>query len=217
MKIISINIGKPQIITVNDKEELTGYFKKPVNQSAFLGIDGVKNDTVIDKIHHGGKDKACYLYSCNHYNFWKKKYANLNWDFGMFGENLTIEGLDESQLRIGDVYSIGDALIQVSQPRQPCYKMGIKFNDPNIVPEFRDAPYPGVYVRVLKEGHVNNGDEFHLTASDKNAHSVLEIYELLYQTNPDKNEIQKAMKNEFLSDSAKKYLIEKQKPQLNKN
>lgn len=210
MKILSVNIGKPKIIIVNDKEEYTGYFKKPVKE-VYLGTNGVKMDNVIDKIHHGGKDKACYLYSFDHYNFWKNKYKDLDWEYGMFGENITLQGMDETKLKIGDIYTLGNAVIQVTQPRQPCYKMGIRFKNQRIVSEFIKTSYSGAYVRVLQEGLVKKEDEMSLIKANESGQSVAKIFELLYQKEPAMNEIQTAINNEYLSESTKKNLIEKHK------
>ncbi|MCL4856573.1 MAG: MOSC domain-containing protein, partial [Flavobacteriales bacterium] len=174
MKVLSVNISKPQTITVNGKEELTGYFKNPV-ETIYLGKTDVKEDSVVDREHHGGENKACYLYGFNHYEFWKNKYPQTAFDFGMFGENITVENIDESTLRIGDTFEIGEAIIQITQPRQPCYKMGIKFNNQKVVNEFRLSNFPGIYVRVLKEGNVKTNDELKLIDRDNASPIVLEV------------------------------------------
>lgn len=209
MKILSVNISEPQTITVNGKDELTGYFKKPVSDSIYLDFTDVKGDSVIDREHHGGEDKACYLYGFNHYDFWQKKYPNLKYDCGMFGENITVDNLDEFNLKIGDTFKIGEAVIQITQPRQPCYKMGIKFNSQQIVNEFRYNPYPGIYVRVLSKGFVKKEDTLQLIKSSKNSQTVAEIYELIYCKNPNKEDLAKALENEYLAEKLKKYLTNK--------
>lgn len=209
MRILSTNISRPQIIIFNGKEELTGYFKQEVHYPVYLTADGIKNDCMADKVHHGGKDKACYLYSSDHYPFWKRQYPDLSWDYGMFGENLTVDGLDESAIGIGDTFRVGEAVIQVSQPRQPCYKMGIKFNDMGIVKKFCQAPYPGTYVRVLKEGFVKRGDGFELIAPGKSGLCVSEVFVLLYSQKPDAQKYKRALEDELLAVSAKNHLQKK--------
>lgn len=208
MKVLSVNISQPTTITVNNKKELTGYFKKSV-ESIFLGKTDVKNDSVIDREHHGGEDKACYLFGYNHYKFWKELYPNAEYDFGMFGENITVENLDEAKLKIGDTFKLGEAVIQITQPRQPCYKMGVKFNDQKVVNSFRLAQTPGIYVRVLKEGKVQENDELFLIESDKNAPTVLDVYRLIYNKNPTKNELEKVLNNKQIALQLKHYITKK--------
>lgn len=209
MNALSVNIGSPQTITVNGKNEQTGYFKKPVEHPVFLAKAGVENDSVIDKVHHGGADKACYLYGYNHYHFWKTKYPELHFNFGMFGENITVNILDENNIRIGDVFRIGNATIQVSQPRQPCYKMGLKFNNPEIINSFRSSSCPGIYVRVLEEGFVNKGDLLQLIERDEKSQSVSEIFKLIYTAKPEKADLQNALSNPYLAIRLKEYLTKK--------
>lgn len=208
MKVLSVNISKPTTIIINGKEEQTGYFKEPVD-SIFLGTTDVKDDSVIDREHHGGEDKACYLYGYNHYDFWKSNYPKLAFDFGMFGENVTLEYLDESTLKIGDTFQLGEAIIQITQPRQPCYKMGVKFNDQKVVKTFRLAPCPGIYVRVLKEGEVKENDELFLIESDESSPTVLSVYRLIYDNNPAKEKLQQIIDNKHIAQRLKQYIIKK--------
>ena len=111
MKIISTNIGEPRVIKWRGKEVETGIFKFPVIQPIFLGTDDVENDHVIDRRYHGGTNKACYLYSSDHYGYWQKLYPELEMPWGIFGENLTVEGLNEAQINIGDIFKIGEAVV----------------------------------------------------------------------------------------------------------
>jgi MOSC domain-containing protein YiiM len=208
MQVLSVNISLPQTIIVNGKEEKTGYFKTPV-KSIFLKENGVENDSVVDKIHHGGVDKACYLFGYNHYPYWQKQYPNLEFNFGMFGENITVEKLDESALRIGDTFQLGKAIIQITQPRQPCYKMGIKFNNPNMVNDFRLAHTSGVYVKVLKEGAVKEKDKLQLVKRLDTAPTVLEVYRLIYSENPKKEQLLQVVDNPYIANRLKNYIIKK--------
>ena len=115
MKIRSTNISKPTTIIWNEKEVLTGIYKKPINKPIYLGKEDVKGDEVSDRKHHGGEFKACYLFSKNQYEYWKNLYPNLNWELGMFGENLSVEGLDEAQIRVGSRYQVGEAIIEATK------------------------------------------------------------------------------------------------------
>ena len=168
MKVISTNISQPKKISWKGKTEYTGIYKVPTSEPIHLGKEEVHRDTIADKRVHGGVDKACYLFSVDQYDYWKNKYPDLDWDWGMFGENLSISGLDESTLRIGDVLQIGQALVEVSEPREPCYKLGIKFGSQDILPQFVARAYPGTYVRVLEEGLVTEGDDVQLVRKSEN-------------------------------------------------
>ena len=167
MKVISTNISESKTILWKGKEEQTGIYKKSVPE-IFLGKSDVVNDSVIERKYHGGIDKACYLYSTDHYDFWKEKYPNLNWHFGMFGENISVEGLNEKELYIGDTLKIGEAIIQVSEPRMPCYKLGYRFGTQKMIKEFTQSTFCGVYTRVLQEGFVKPDDELILIDKKSN-------------------------------------------------
>lgn len=187
MNVIATNIGKPRVIFWNGKEETTGIFKYPTNGPIALQKESVVCDTIGNPKVHGGIHKACYLFSADYYPYWKEQYPELDWDWGMFGENLTIAGLDESHIRIGDIYKIGTTLVQVSQPREPCYKLGVRFGDQKILRQFITHRHPGTYVRVLEEGKVKTGDTVQLTERSLNPLSVQQCYDLFYakEKNPD--------------------------------
>lgn len=206
MKIISTNIGRMREIDWRGQKITTGIFKEPVNEPLFLGKSGVSKDHVSDKKHHGGSDKACYLYSADYYDFWKKLYPDLNWNWGLFGENLTIEGLDEGKIIIGGIYMLGEAKVQVSQPRLPCYKLGIRMQSKKVVKEFLESPYPGVYLRIIEEGFVKVGDDFELIDSPESGLSVREVYSL-FSSNKLNFELKElAINDEYLAESIKKDL-----------
>ena len=170
----------------------------------------VLKDTVIDREHHAGINKACYLFPSDRYPYWKGMYPELNWDWGMFGENLTVEGLDESIMRIGDIYKIGNAVVQVSQPREPCYKLGVRFGNARILKEFIDYGYCGTYVRILEEGEVKNGDELILQEKSENTLTVKECFQIILAKQKDPVLLQKAINNpslpEYKRDRLKKYV-----------
>jgi MOSC domain-containing protein YiiM len=204
MQIISTNIAQPTIIEWRGQEVQTGIFKYEVETPIYLGMEDVENDHVIERRYHGGTDKACYLYSADHYPFWKQKYPELKWEWGMFGENLTVGGLNESEIRIGDRYQIGEAIVQVSQPRQPCFKLGIRLGTQSAVDEFWNAPYPGVYVRVLQSGNVGKGDHFILLETNSDSLSVSQVFSIFRKNFTDFNLIKKAIEEPFLAESCRK-------------
>lgn len=206
MKIISTNLGNPTKIVWNGKETTTGIYKFPVDQPILLESTDVKGDSVIDRKHHGGIYKAAYLFSADHYAYWKEKYPDLEWNWGMFGENLTIQGLNESQIRIGSIYRLGTALVQITQPREPCYKLGIRFKDQNMIKQFIDHGFPGTYVRVLESGTVKTGDSMELSKASETPLTVQEFYKLLYAKTKDSHVLRLALQNEAIPKSKREKL-----------
>lgn len=204
MQVLSANIAKPATIIWRGQEVLTGIYKYAVDIPIFLNSEDVDNDHVLDRRYHGGVDKACYLYSADHYPFWKDKFPELKWEWGMFGENLTVKGLNESDVRIGDRFQIGGAIVQVSQPRQPCFKLGVRFGDQNMVDDFWNLPFPGVYVRVLEPGNVAKGDRFTLLESNPESLSVSQVFLIFRSNRTDINLIKKAIDEPFLAESCRK-------------
>lgn len=207
MKIISTNIGRMREMNWKGQKITTGIYKEPVNEALFLGKEGVNKDHVSDLKHHGGSDKACYLYSADHYDYWKREYPDLNWNWGMFGENLTVRGLDEGDVLIGNVYKLGTAKVQVSQPRLPCYKLGIRMQSNRAVKQFLESPYPGVYLRVIEEGYVTVGDVFELIESVESGLSVREVYSLFSSNKLDIELKELAINDAFLAESIKNDLM----------
>ena len=180
MKVISTNLGSLTTFVWNGHEEQTGIFKTPVSEPLYLKTNDVSNDTVIDRVHHAGVHKACYLFAADNYPYWKNLYPQLEWNWGMFGENLTVEGLDESKIRVGDIYKLGTAMVQISQPREPCYKLGIRFGTQDILRQFIDHNKPGTYVRILQEGEVKTGDHLELQEQSENTLTTQQFYELMF-------------------------------------
>ncbi len=212
MKVISTNLGTSTTFQWNGKEEQTGIFKYPTNKPLFLGATDVENDTVIDRKHHAGENKACFLFGANQYPYWKSLYPNLKWDWGMFGENLTIEDLNEDELRIGDIYKIGTALVQITQPREPCYKLGVRFDNQQVIKQYVKHKYPGTYIKILETGNVKIGDQMILKQQSKNTLTINQYYEFLFAKVKNPEIIQLIFDNEALP----AYKKEKLRKSLNK-
>ncbi|MEW2922733.1 MOSC domain-containing protein [Muricauda sp. ANG21] len=208
MKVISTNIGKPTPIVWNGKQTTTGIYKYPSNEPIFLEKESVAKDTIADRKVHGGIFKACYLFSSDHYPYWKEKYPNLDWDWGMFGENLTVEGLDESKIRIGNIYKLGSALVQITQPREPCFKLGIRFQSQEILKEFIDHGFPGTYIRILEVGQVTTGDVMELVEESKSSLTTQAFYKLLFSKEKNAEHLKLAIANDALP-SGKRERLEK--------
>jgi MOSC domain-containing protein YiiM len=205
MKIIATNIGQKQTVNWKGQEVVTGIFKYPVAEGILLEKMDVQSDTVVDRKYHGGVDKACYAYSADCYDRWKALHPDLDWDYGMFGENLTVEGLDETALSIGDIYKVGEAVVEVSEPRQPCMKLNVRMNSSLAVKQFVDFGRSGAYFRVLQQGKVKVGDTFLLQSKGEPYLSVYDVFQLLYKQGNEKTR-KMAKEHPALADSTKEAL-----------
>lgn len=180
MKIISTNIAKPTTFTWNGKDVTTGINKKPTQQPIYLTKNDVIDDEVSNRLNHGGYYKACYIFSSEQYPYWKNLYPDLDWSWGMFGENLTVAGFDERAVSLGAIYKVGDAVVQVSQYREPCYKLGHKFGNQMMLKQFIEHCFPGTYLSILEEGNVAVHDEFILIESPENSITVADLFRLAH-------------------------------------
>lgn len=203
MQIVSSNIATRKPITWKGKTWETGIFKKEINQAIFLTKTGVKSDAVVDLKHHGGKDKAVYAFSKSHYPFFKKQFPKINFYNGIFGENLTVDNLDEKEIYIGDVFRVGEALIQVSQPRLPCKTLNAVFQSDLMMKLFINTTFSGVYFSVLKEGFLQPNGSFELVDQNKEALTVATVYSLFTSNKTNQSLIIKALDLEALSPSLK--------------
>jgi len=206
MQIISTNIAKPKTILWRGQQVKTGIYKTPTTKPIFLGKEDVQGDEVSDRKHHGGEYKACYLFSADHYPYWENLYPNLDWNWGMLGENLTVSGLDETKIYIGDIYKIGTALVQITQPREPCYKFGIKFGTQQVLKQFIQHGRPGTYVKILKEGFVRTNDSIILVESKKNSLTIAQFFNLLFAEDKDLGLLKLAINNEALPEKKREKL-----------
>ena len=180
MKILSINVSEPQKVTFNGKELITSIYKKPVSNKVTVSSQGIEGDRQADLTVHGGYDKAVYAYSYTHYQTWSEKLNSAFKDYGLVGENLTIDDFDEDKINIGDQFKINECLLQVSQPRIPCYKIGIKLNSREFPKMFSQSGLLGSYLRVIHDGEISTGDVIHKVHSEENSMSVKDIAHLLF-------------------------------------
>jgi len=198
MKIIATNIAKPTTIVWNGKTQTTGIYKYPIKEGIYLEKEDVKGDEVSDRKHHGGIFKACYLFSEDHYAYWQNLYPNLDFNYGIFGENLTVKGLDETKISVGDIYKIGTALVQVTQPREPCFKLGIRFGTQAILKQFIKHARPGTYVRVLEEGLIKPGDKMILVQATTNSLTTTQLFSLLFAKQKDQSQLALIVNNDAI-------------------
>jgi len=178
-KVISLNVGLPRTVYFRGQAVTTGIFKEPIKGRIKLKRLNFDGDKQADLTVHGGPDKAVYAYPAEHYDYWKKRLPNMKLPWGMFGENFTTEGLLEDQVNIGDVFRIGSSEVVATQPRMPCYKLGVKFGRMDIVKQFMESKLPGIYFRVLKEGEVGPGDAIELISRDANNVTVKDLVQLV--------------------------------------
>lgn len=179
MRIISVNVGLPRDLTYGDGVVASGIVKQPAAGPVAVGRINLAGDAQADLSVHGGVDKAVYAYPHEHYAAWRRELGRDDLEPGHFGENLTVEGLPEDAVGIGDVFRVGSALLQVSQPRVPCFKLAIRMGDPGFVKPFLRSGRVGFYLRVLDEGVVEAGDPItRRTAADASM-SVREVAALL--------------------------------------
>src|SRR5271163_3532453 len=178
VKVISLNVGKPRLTVYHGATINTGIFKKPVSGRIALRTLNLDGDRQADLSVHGGPYKAVYAYPSEHYEFWKKELPEMDLPWGQFGENLTTEGLDEKNTRIGDVLRIGQATVRVTQPRVPCFKLAAKFKRDDILKRFLQSGRSGFYFSVIEEGLVAAGDAIERVQEDANGISVSDINKL---------------------------------------
>ena len=176
MKIIATNIGERKEIDWKGKLVTTGIFKFPVETPIFLDREDVKGDVICNRENHGGIEQAVYGYSLKHYEYWKELYPNLDWQYGMFGENLTIDDLDETETHVGDTYKVGECIVEVSKQRNPCMKLGVRFNDMKIVKQFWNTTMCGVYFKILQTGNVKAGDTFEMIKKCPENPTIADLY-----------------------------------------
>lgn len=176
MKLLSVNIAQPRDIEYEGKTVSTGIFKEPVSGPVMLNKEGLEGDGQADLSVHGGIDKAAYAYPIEHYAYWAEHLDRDDFIHGQFGETLTIEGLLEQDVAIGDQLRIGSALLEVSQPRTPCFKLGIKMGRKDFVRTFQDSGRVGFYLRILETGPVTAGDTIEMTFQHEPRYTVQELW-----------------------------------------
>jgi MOSC domain-containing protein YiiM len=210
MIIKSLNIGMPKQELFHGKEFLTGMCKHPVAGESFLSMQGFEGDGVGDRKHHGGSDKAVCVYSIDHYPFWETLLGSVLPD-AAFGENLTVAGMTEADVCIGDIFRIGTAEVQVSQPRQPCGTLAARYNKPDLVKRVVDSGRTGFYFRVLTEGRVQAGGVVTLLERDRRYVSIAFANHVFHHDRTDREGIDKVLSVPALSGSWRTSLQELRK------
>src|ERR1051325_631535 len=208
MKIISVNVGRPRLVVWRGEPVSTGIFKEPVAGRVTLRTLNLEGDRQADLTVHGGPAKAVYAYPSEHYAYWREELPGTELPWGMFGENFTAEGLDEATGKIRDRFRIGSAEVLVTQPRMPCYKLGIKFGRTDILKRFLASGRTGFYLSVEREGEVGAGDEIELLGRDENNVTVADIVRLYARDKGDSELMRRAMAVEALPENWRQHFAQ---------
>jgi MOSC domain-containing protein YiiM len=212
MNIVSLNVGLPRDVTWHGRVVTTGIFKSPVKGRVALRTLNLDGDGQADLSVHGGEYKAVYCYPLGHYDYWKKELPGRDLPMGMFGENFTTDGMVEDSIHLGDRFSVGSAEVLVTQPRLPCYKLGVRFQSDDMVRRFLASGRTGFYLAVTREGEVAAGDEIKVISREGNAVPVPEITRLYIAKRYDDNDVKsvrRALRVAALPDSWKEYFRER--------
>lgn len=194
MQILSVNVGQPRQIPTNNGIVLTSIFKSPVEGSVAVREYNLAGDRQADLTVHGGPWKAVYLYPHEHYSYWAGELPGMELPFGVFGENLTTEGVSEESVCIGDQFRIGSAILQVTQPRMPCYKLALRFGRGDMVKRFWKSGRSGIYFSIVQEGQLQRGDSIHQVGAGQERVSVADIVKLFKREITDSEMFLRAMR-----------------------
>jgi MOSC domain-containing protein YiiM len=208
MKLISVNTGQPREVVWHGTNVTTGIFKEPVRGRIALRKLNLEGDGQADLNVHGGPYKAVYCYPVAHYDYWKKELPDRELPVGVFGENFTVDGPLEDSVYLGDQFSVGSAEVVVTQPRLPCYKLGIRFGDDDMVRRFFASRRSGFYLAVTREGDVGAGDEIKVISRDPNGVPVSEITRLYADkrySNADVASLERIVQTAAVPESWKEY------------
>jgi len=205
MNLISVNVGRPRLVLRNGEPVSTGIFKEPMAARVMMRTLNLDGDRQADLTVHGGLSKAVYVYPAEHYEFWKGEFPEMDLPWGMFGENFTATGLLETETNIGDKFRIGEAEVMVTEPRMPCYKLGIRFGRTDIIKRFLQSERTGFYLAVLKEGEVGPGDELALVERDAHDVRVVDITRLYTTEKHNTALLRRALEVEALPEGWRQY------------
>jgi MOSC domain-containing protein YiiM len=209
LQVLSVNVGLPRAMRWKGRTVVTGIFKEPVTGHVSIKRLNLEGDRQADLTVHGGPDKAVYAYPAEYYAFWREQFPEMELPWGMFGENLTIEGLLDENVNIGDRYQVGSAQLVVTQPRLPCYKLGLKFGRDDILKRFLQSGLTGFYFAVLQEGEVAAGDPIMLLHRDEHQVKVADITRLYHQDKRNLDLLRRVVAVEALPESWRDYFLER--------
>jgi len=200
MRLVSIQVGHPREVEWNGRRVLTSIFKDPVAGPVRVRELNLEGDEQADPSVHGGAEKAVYAYPSEHYSPWRRELPGLDLPWGAFGENLTTEGLTERSLAIGDRLRVGSAELRVTQPRMPCFKLGIRLGNPDVVERFLESGRSGFYLAVLREASISPGDPIEVLPESPSGVTVAEVFRLYTAKDPDPALLRRAVDATALSE-----------------
>jgi MOSC domain-containing protein YiiM len=206
MRLVSVNVGLPREVSWKGRAVRTGIFKNPVSGRVAVRRLNLDGDQQADQTVHGGAEKAIYAYSAEHYPFWKEQLPDLDFTPGLFGENFTVEGFAENMLFVGDRLRVGSAVLMVTQPRMPCYKLALRTGHDDIIKRFLESRRSGFYLSVIEEGEVQSDSEIEVLSRDPNRVTVTNIVDLFHHPVDDPELLQRALSTEALPVSWRDYL-----------
>jgi MOSC domain-containing protein YiiM len=213
VKLISLNVARPNLMVYKGVTINSGIFKKPSPGRVILRSLNLDGDRQADLSVHGGPYKAVYAYPSEHYEFWGKELPDAEMTWGTFGENFTTEGLAEEDLHVGDRFRIGSAVLMVRQPRMPCYKLAAKFQRDDMIERFLRSGRSGFYFSVEEEGEVGVGDSFEPLSSNSEGVTIAEMNRLFYRDKYNRDLLHKAVATAALPEDWREYLS----PRLNRS
>ena len=208
MRLLSVNVGQPRQVVWKGRTVTTGIFKEPVAGRVPLRQHNLDGDAQADLSVHGGPSKAVYLYPAEHYAAWRQELPDMALPWGMFGENFTTEGILEATMHIGDRLRIGTAVVRVTEPRMPCYKLGLRFGRDDILKRFLASGRTGLYVAVEQEGEVEAGETFTLLSRDSHGVTVADITRVYAHEKDDIDTMQRLVQLPDLSAPWREYFQE---------
>ena len=209
MRLVSVNVGLPREMEWRGKTIRTSIFKTPTDRRVRVTTVNLEGDRQSDLSVHGGVDKAVYAYPSEHYAYWRGELPGMDLPWGIFGENFTTEGLLEESVRIGERLRVGSAEFVITQPRMPCFKLGIRFDRPDIVRRFLQSRRTGFYLAVLREGEVAAGDSIQFTAQERGGLTVADIVNLYTVDAENQELLRRATEYSALPESWRDYFRER--------
>jgi MOSC domain-containing protein YiiM len=206
VQVVSVNVGLPREVEWKNTTVRTGIFKQPAEGRIAVRRLNLDGDRQADLTVHGGADKAVYGYPSEHYSFWREQLPGTPLSTAQFGENLTTAGLSENDLYIGDVLRVGSAVLMVTQPRMPCYKLALRMGRDDIIKRFLESRRSGFYFSVAEEGEVEAGSDVQILSRDPHRVTVTDIVDLYHRPADNPNLLQRALNTEALPVSWRDYL-----------
>lgn len=207
MRIASVAVALPKTFKMEDGEEFqTSIFKESVETKVWARNNAIEGDEPSDKEFHGGVYQAVYTYAAEHYPYWKEDLGLAEMPYGMFGENITTEGLDESEVWIGDQFRFGEALLEATAPRIPCETLGFRFKNQHIVKKFMTARKMGIYFKIVEEGPLGKGDEIRSEKKRRDTAPILDLVGVYADKDFDKTRLKELLQIKEIPPANRKYL-----------